>query len=797
MTKICIYALMNPNSRCRFALLHMRKFLFLAFSALTFSLQAQMPQISGFVSDAATGESIKGAIIADSSSFIYTSSNSEGFYNLGVSSGRHLISITASGYQRVKFILDVYNNRDMNVQLERLPEYLTDSHSNLHHTVYDYRSGHTAPLASQVNNMPALLNEQDPVKFLQYMPGVSGGIEGLAGLYVRGGNADQNLMLMDGLPVYGNGHIFGFLSNFNPGQIRDVEFYRGVMPARYGGRAGSVMDVSMLEGSRNEAHGGFESDILTLKFNINGPLNKTGSTTGSFGIRRSWLDLFLPKRGDNALFYNLHDINGKIVFRPGNNDKISIWAYSGRDKFLTRFADSATDSLGRTTSSKFATTLLWKNTLAGINYSHRFNNRLYSNVNFGMTRYTFGFPLSIEAAITTDTSQSSLNIDISENIVLTDFNLKAGFEYGISSTYFARFGVELINHYFSPSTQLIKLRSNGNTRIDTTYGKVNNQNAQEAALYGEWEMNSSAGLKLNVGGRLWVFSAREKTFVRPEPRILLSQVLEGAKAIKLGFGIANQGLHQLSNVNANFPNDVWFPSTQSFKPQQNIQLTGGFYQPWRAGIEFNADVYYKWMNGITEINNNDEGDLDANYWENMVAQGKGTAYGLELLAIRKTGRLSGLISYTYSKSTRTIEQINSGNTYPFRWDRRHKFVTQGVYQVNSAFMLNFALVLMSGNAVSVPTGKYVTADGTFIYDYSEKNNFRMPVYKRLDIGFKKQIHPNPRVYEKQWWGVNIYNVLNFRNPLFVSLDKDDQGLLQANGISFFPFIPSIFYKWEF
>ncbi|MCC7298283.1 MAG: TonB-dependent receptor plug domain-containing protein, partial [Bacteroidia bacterium] len=218
---------------------------------------AQLPQINGFVVDAQTGEALQGAIVTDSSGLVSTYTNREGFYNLGVSSGKHLIIITASGYQRNRMVLDIYNNTAYNVEMMRLSEFKNDSHSNVQHTVYDVRSGHVAPLASQVSNMPALLSEPDPVKFLQYLPGVNGGIEGLAGMYVRGGNADQNLITMDGLPIYGNGHLFGFLSNFNPGQVRDVQFYRGVMPARYGGRAGSAMDVSMLEGSRGDAHGSF------------------------------------------------------------------------------------------------------------------------------------------------------------------------------------------------------------------------------------------------------------------------------------------------------------------------------------------------------------------------------------------------------------------------------------------------------------------------------------------------------------------------------------------------------------
>lgn len=775
----------------------MRLFIILSYLGFQSQILAQIPQINGFVTDKTTGEAIQGAIISDSNAFFYTYSNKAGYYNLGVSSGKHLIQVTATGYERQSFVMGIYNNTEMNIALTLLPLKKNDTFSNVNHTVYDYRSGHVSPLASQVKNMPAILCEADPVKYLQFLPGVNGGIEGLSGMYVRGGNADQNLQTMDGLPIYGNGHLFGFLSNYNPGQVRDIQFYRGVAPARYGGRAGSVTDVSMLDGSQGDPTGSFEADFLALKFNLNGRLSSNGKWTYSLGCRRSWIDLLLPKGGNNSVYYNFHDLNTKLTYRPNKNDKISFWVYNGRDKFYNKNKTSTIDTFNRVRDLTYLTSTVWQNTLAGSNWNHKINNRLMSNFSIGMSRFKYKYPINLNLDVYTDTSQSSAKIDFNEETSITDLILKTDFEYNLSSTAFLRFGLEGINHFFKPTQQYLNLVSNGNVRIDTTLGKANKQVAQELSVYGEWEKSTNAGLKLNVGGRVWMFSSRDKTYVRPEPRILLSQILQGQKALKLGFSISNQGLHQLSSVNANLPNDVWFPISKNFIPQQNMQITGGFYQPWKNGVEFSADVYYKWMKGITDIKSLDYLDYEKNYWENMVTQGKGRAYGLELMAMKKTGYLNGIISYTFSRSDRTIPDINQSSSFPFRWDRRHKLAVQGVYHFSKSFMLNMALVIMTGNAVSVPTGKYVAADGSLVYDYSNKNNFRMPLYKRFDIGFKKEIRPGGQGDERQFWGINIYNFFNFHNPLFVNIGYDNKGVFRSNGVSFFPFLPTAFYSLEF
>jgi hypothetical protein len=762
---------------------------------LVFEAKAQIPQVYGNIASSETGEFIEGAIISDTTGSYYTYTNRNGYYSLGVGGGKYILLVTAEGYKSQRFEMFIYGAKELSIALEPLDPMESDTTSNIAVAIHEYRSGCTAPLIQQVQTMPSLLCEPDPVKLLQYLPGVTGGIEGLSGLYARGGNSDQNLNLMDGLPLYGNGHIFGFLSGFNPDQIRNFQFYRGATPARYGGRAGAVLDVSMLEGNKNQWKGSYWADLLAMKLSMDGPISKR--TTATIGIRRSYVDLFLPHQGEDYIYYNIYDINAKTTTIFNEKNKMSVWVYNGRDKYAFKFTSTSRDSSNRLVSEKQEDVTMWQNTLAGINLAHKISHQLYSVFTLGISRFAYTDKFNFERTISKDTSVDWIKATLKETNSITDIIGKADFEYNLITGDYLRFGAEIINHGFSPTTQDFKVNSAKSGEQDSVFGKVNKQGALETSVYGEYEASLNTGLKLNIGARLWMFAAKEKTYFFPEPRIMLSQMLAGQKAIKFGFSITNQGINQLASVNASIPGNIWFPATKMFKPQQNIQFTAGYYKPLKQGFELTLDVYYKILKGVTDVTNNDEGDYKRNYWEQILVQGSGKAYGLEAMVLKKHGKLNGMVSYAWSLSNRTLPEINFGRTYPFRWDRRNKFSLTGVYHVNSAFFLNFGLVIMTGNWVSVPTSKYVAADGTFIYDYSEKNNFKMPYYSRVDIGFSKQIHPFVLTLTKQYWGINVYNTLNHFNPLFIDLRVIKQKGIQAIGTSYFPLVPTIFYKWTF
>jgi hypothetical protein len=759
--------------------------------------QQNVPGIYGWIEDKETGERIENALAIDSSDLQYTYSNRDGYYNMGVGSGKHVLIFSAAGYQAIRMVEDIYSSTPINIKLSPLPLNQDDTTWNKYHAIFDLRSGHTSPTRNQTLQMNSLLSIPDPVKWMQFLPGVSGGIEGLSGMYVRGGNSDQNLMMMDGLPIYGNGHIFGFLSSYNPEILGSTEFYRGVAPARYGGRAGAVLDVGMSEGNTKEWKGSFNQDLLLFNASANGPLNQSGTVTGSFGIRRTWLDMLLPKEGDIYAYYVLHDLNGKVTWRINENNKLSFFAYNGRDKLASAIDTDTRDSLNRQIKFNLKLGFSWQNTLLGVNWAKKINNRHYGNFMLGMTRATYNVPFEIGGSIQSDTSFSSFRIKTELSNSITNVIGKANLEYRLKTNAHLRYGGEWTLHSFNPSSQYIEFSGSGSATQDTTFGLLNKSTSPEVSLYGEYENNLGGGLKINLGGRIWSFFGDRKTWIRPEPRILISQILQGQKALKLGFSIANQGVHRLSSVNANLPGDIWFPTGGKIRPQRTLQITGGFYQPWKRGLEFSMELYLKSFEGISDLTGQDENDLAPRYWERMLAQGIGRAYGIEFLLMKKIGRLNGLVGYTMSRSDRNIPDINFGESYPFRWDRRHKVSFQAVYALNKTVTIQFGGVVMTGNAVTVPTGQYLSADGMLVLDYTAKNNYRMPYYSRFDFGFTKKLKPYLRRPYNSYYGVNVYNIAARNNPLLVRVDQPAGQAVEAFGISYFPFIPSGFYRVVF
>ncbi|MEK0420719.1 MAG: hypothetical protein RLZZ161_570, partial [Bacteroidota bacterium] len=408
--------------------------------------QQNIPGIYGWIEDKETGERIENALVIDSSDLQYTYTNRDGYYNMGVGSGKHVLLIAAAGYNAVRMVEDVYLSTSFNIQLKPLAANQNDTTWNKYHAIFDLRSGHVSPTRKQTLQMNSLLSMPDPVKLLQFLPGVSGGIEGLSGMYVRGGNSDQNLMMMDGLPIYGNGHMFGFLSSYNPELLGSTEFYRGVAPARYGGRAGAVLDVGVMEGNTKTWTGSYSQDLLLFNAAANGPLNNTGTVTGSFGLRRTWLDMLLPKEGDFYVYYSLYDLNGKVTWRLDERNKLSFFAYSGRDKFGSGIGTTDVDSLNRVVKFNLNLGFNWQNNLYGINWARKINNRHYGNFMLGMTRATYKVPFELGGSIKSDTSFSSFEIKSENANAIFNIVGKANLEYRLKTNTQLRYGGEWVLH---------------------------------------------------------------------------------------------------------------------------------------------------------------------------------------------------------------------------------------------------------------------------------------------------------------------------------------------------------------
>ena len=763
-------------------------------------ISAQNQAVTGWVFDELTLENISSAVIIDKATNLYTESNSEGYYQLLTQNGKRELWYAAPGYKAHRVEVDVQGVVLNNVFLKPVDFDEPDSSAELA-ALFTSKTSFYKVLPRQVLQYKSLFGISDPLKIFQFLPGVNGGIEGLSSTYVRGSNSDQNLMLMNGLPLYGNGHIWGLLSNYNPDVIHSAELYRGVSPARYGNRAGGgVVDITTKGGNAEKWKGSINMDLATVGIALDGPLDDQGKLTAALGYRRSYLDLLLTSMApelNESLIGNIHDINLKVNYKKSKEEHWNLWVYNGRDKYGLNFQSNITDSLGRSVDLDIGLGWRWQNTLMGVNYFREINKRHFMHASIGISRYKYvkfeNFGLSTFNNGVNQTGE----LKFEENNSITDFNGTADFEYLYGRKSKLRYGTHWVTHNMKPGELVYQELFDGAVETNNTYGTANNQFPSEWSTYGELDFHSDNYLSINIGARLWTYFGKDNTFMRIEPRITLNQRLQGNKRFQLGLSMNNQGIHQLSSVTGILPQDVWFPTSGNMKPQQTTQFSAAYIQPLNDGFEFSIEGFYKYFTGLMYIQESRDEKLSRDYWEQMISQGTGNASGLEFLLSKKSGRLNMIASYTYSKTTRLFEDINGGVAYPFRWDRPHKLAIQMVFQPTTTISFNLNAVLMSGNPVTVPTGRYFTVDNRLVYDFSQINNYRLPTYQRVDVGFTKEIKPEEHFETREFYGIHIYNLMGVSNPVNAEFQFNSNNELKLIGTSYFTFVPSAFYRIEF
>jgi len=761
-------------------------------------LQAQGRAVTGWIFDKVTLETIPSAIVINDTSEVYATSNSSGYFQILSKQGRQKLIFAAPGYRPEVIYIDVFGVENKNIFLE--PVYFDQMDSTEEFTsLRTSKTSYYKPLNRQLVQSKTIFSISDPVKLLQFIPGVMGGFEGLSSNYVRGSNSDQNLSLMNGLPLYGNGHVWGLLSNYNPDIIKSTEFYRGIAPARYGNRGGGgVLDVITSGGNAEDWNGNVNIDMATASINIDGPLDKKGKLTTSLGIRRSYWDLVLtsliPSLND-FLVGNIHDINWKIDYKQNSKTHYDFWVYNGRDKYGVGLGDTYVDSLGRVTRLDLNFGWQWQNTLSGFNISHVLSKRHFVKAGIGISRYAYKSYTALGFSSAIDTQANNLS-EYKTTSSITDYNAFADFDYLMGEKTSFKYGTHWVTHSMVPGEFRVYEKITGSPIYDTTYGSQNNVWVSEWSNYGELEFHPSQFLNINLGARLWTYLSSHNTFIRIEPRLTLSQMLQGKKRIQIGLSMNNQGIHQLSSVTGILPQDIWFPSTGNIKPQQTTQVSAAYLQPLGNGFELSVEGYYKYLDGVFEVREGDD-ELSSRYWENFSSQGVGNSRGIEILISKRSGELNMIGSYTFSKTTRQFDNLNGGEEFSFRWDRTHRLALQLVYQASESLLFNLNGVLMSGNPVTVPTGRYFTTDNRLVYDYSSVNNYRLPTYFRIDVGYTKEIQPDSRRESREFYGVNIYNVMGKHNPMVASFNTNSVNDLKLIGLSYFSFVPSAFYRIEF
>ena len=768
-------------------------FLLLCLLAVCTAFSQQKLTISGTVKDKKSGEILIGASLylkeAPKSNSL---SNAYGFYSITAPDGAYTLIVSFAGYVQDSILVRLNKNIVQSVELVQHAAELQEvivTNKKRNGNITQPVMGVQKLSVSEIKNVPVIFGEKDVLKTIQLLPGVKSAGEGSSGFYVRGGGADQNLILLDEATVYNASHLLGFFSAFNSDAIKDISLYKGAMPAEYGGRLSSVVDIKMNDGNNKEYHASGGIGLIASRLNVEGPIVKD---KGSFIVssRRTYGDLFLRLSRDSSINNNtlyFYDLNLKANYKISAKDRIYLSGYFGKDKL--GFGGIFGIDYGNSTGT--------------VRWNHIFNSRLFSNTSLIYSNYNYNIEIK----------SGNNNLLIKSKI--EDLALKQDFQYYINNNNKINFGVNLIYHTISPGIVDASASSSFNS---TT---LQNKLSWENAAYVSHDLTVSEKIKINYGLRLSAFSllgpgtfytydaagnANDsakygtgkfiKTYLNPEPRFSASYQLTGASSFKLSYTRNVQNLHLLSNSAAINPTDLWIPSSNNVKAEIADQVSVGYYRNFNNdNYEFSVETYYK--NLQNQIDYKDGAVLRANNnVESQLLFGKGRAYGLELFVKKKTGKLTGWISYTLSRSERQINGINSGNWYVAKQDQTHNLAIVGMYQLTTRWTLSSNFVYNTGNAVTFPSGKYRVNDQTAFY-YTERNGYRMPAYHRLDFAATWQGKKRKR-FEGSWT-FSLYNVYGRENAYSIRFEDDPNDVSKTRAVqtSLFRWVPSVTYNFKF
>jgi hypothetical protein len=779
--------------------------------------------ISGEIKDAETGESLIGALVVAKEIDKGNATNVYGFYSLTLPEGQYTIDFSLIGYEPIskKILLNKDQKIDVTLRVKTIETGTVTIEAEKSRNTQSTDLGKIGLEMDQVKKLPVLLGEIDILKTITLLPGIKSSGEGNAGFYVRGGGVDQNLILLDNATVYNASHLFGFFSVFNADAVKNLEITKGGIPANYGTRLASVLDISLKEGNQKEFHGQGGIGTIASRFTIEGPIKKD---TSSFIIsgRRTYIDALLkpfikPTANAFGSGYYFYDLNMKVNYRLTDRDQLFLSGYFGRDVFTFKSKQTA-----------FSTRIPWGNATATVRWNRIMSQKLFMNAIATITDYRFSF-----GAV-----QEQFEFTLASGI--RDYGAKVQWNYYPNYLHNIKWGVEYTHHNFQPNT--VTARS-GDTEFDT--GKKVNLLSHETALYVLDEYDINEKLRINAGIRWSYFmhvgpfdryitepdgvigqpgatsiisygrNEKVKAYNGFEPRISLRYTLSKVSSIKAGFMRNYQYIHLTSLSPTSLPTDVWLPSTDVLRPQVGMQYSVGYFRNFLDDKwESSAEVYYKTMENQSEFREGAQPDQTINdNIDNLLVFGRGYSYGLELFVKKRVGRLNGWIGYTWSKTERVFEAINDGNAFPTRWDRRHDVSFVLNYKILERLDFGFVFVYATGNAITLPVERYFY-ENRVVDVYGERNSFRMAPYHRADMSFTWYSKPTRSVKNEEGveisvpkkfrshWNFSVYNLYNRMNPYFIYFANDGsvaEGSFQikAYQVSLFPVLPSITWNFEF
>ncbi|WP_075602301.1 TonB-dependent receptor [Saccharicrinis aurantiacus] len=764
--------------------------LFLLMGTYAFS-QTKNFTISGYITDAGSGEKLINANIYDPNTYKGAVSNVYGFYSLSLPEGDYKIVYSYVGFENKIVEINLKEDQVLNMALDytKSIDEVTVVGGAVTNKLEDSQMSKEVLTMEMVKSMPAFMGEADVMKALQLLPGVQSGSESTSGLYVRGGGPDQNLILLDGVPVYNANHLFGFFSVFNPDAIKNVSLYKAGFPARFGGRLSSVVDIRMKEGNEKEFHGGVQVGLVSSKFHLEGPIKKD-KTAFHVSARRTYVDALMRpfmNEEDGVVGYYFYDLNAKVNHKFSEKDRLYLSAYAGRDKASSAWNDDYEyDQNGY--RYKDESKLLWGNITTALRWNHVFNNKLFSNTTVTYSEYNFNV----------QSESQTYKYDIKTDDVfykyksgIDDMSAKIEFDWYPNYTNNIKFGLNYIYHTFTPGVEVFRA-SGDYDNIDQSTGD-DPTNAQEINTFIEDDIILTDKLKANVGLHYSMFSVDNSFYSSIEPRLSMRYMATDKLTFKVAYSKMQQYLHLLSNSTIGLPTDLWLPVTDKVKPQISHQVAGGVVYNIFPGYTFSTEGFYKEMQNIIEYKEGASFFGSSINWEEKVESGDGKAYGVEFLLKKERGKSTGWLGYTWSRSERLFDNLNNGEWFPARYDRTHDISAVYSCKVSDKFDFGATWVFGTGNAVTLPT-HYIqplpSSNGYSDLPYFEnRNNYRMPNYHRLDIGcnFHKKKKNGTRT-----WNLSIYNLYNRQNPFY--LYHDGFSLKQ---VSLFPILPSVSYTFNF
>ncbi|GLR18350.1 TonB-dependent receptor [Portibacter lacus] len=752
--------------------------------------------VNGYVKDAETGEALVGASVYNPVTNRGTITNEFGYYSFTMPEGKQTTNYSFVGFKPVSktFQLNKRLRSDIflktNLEIEEI--IVIDQDSSM------IWRGREKINLDEIRNLPSVFGEVDIIKSIALLPGVQSGNEAQGGLLVRGGSPDQNLIMLDGIPLYEVNHLFGLVSIFNEDAVNNVNLYKSDFSAKYGGRLSSVVDIQLKDGNYKDYQGSATLGILGGKMNLEGPIQKEKSSFNIAG-RTSWIGELIGPTVNNFLDvdgtkFGYRDFNLKIKREFKSTNSLTFSAYSGRDNVSYNDKTQKIENFDLKTDNK----LNWGTDVASIRWSRLLGPKVFSNLTVGFVDYNYLYNVEHQLGNNPNPDIEDKNFSVATTSQIFDRIVKLDFDYFKTNKLDIKFGGGYTLHTYNPAVKQAT-KSLGNN-IKEIFGDIIATNAGEYTLYAESYYRPFSNISIHTGLHYAAYSVEQEVYHSLQPRLSVNLGLPWHGFFGISYSRMNQFIHLLANPGLGLPSDLWVPSTADLRPETSDQFALNYNMDLSDEIRFHTAVYYKDFNNLIEFSSaydlfspviNDISQtpvfVESKDWESRVDSGKGQAFGWEAQIKKRKGRFTGSFSYTYGRSFRTFENINRSVRFPYRYDRKHDISASAVYKLNPEFNLGMLWIYGTGNAITLPIEGYFDVNGQEVLNYDTRNNFRLPSYHRFDISLNYNKRLGRFLLNAN---VGAYNAYNRQNPYYIYLFQnprtEEYNLRQ---ISVFPILP--------